>query len=273
MSPTLRKRVDARSQVLESLAEKGPLNMWSIKKEKKMVYSTVHKAVNSLKEDGLIEPAMTVNSEKGGKTEIYRLTFRGFLTYLASYQLKTAASSTSPSLLESKNWDAFIDKYSRRKISAKSWNDEYLKDLKEKHTRERGRFLEDLQKLAAVVNRNGKLTNYPLFKECRVFEKHFGIFIYLNFVDIARFTCIHSPFGLDAAKLRVLRKLGEKPRGIHSAEEEVFKRVFAEQFLQRITVLHHARVPNKNLRAFAEMLKKKREDEIKYLAAAVDLFS
>jgi len=152
-----------------------------------------------------------------------------------------------------------------------------LEQLKKRHAEERRIFLKEARKLAEVIEHNGKLMRYPLFTECRFLEKHFGVFVYLNFLEIARMLCTYSPLGLDAAKLRTLKKQeqqGETHRqSIHDVEDEQLKRVFGEQFLQRIAIISTTKMPNKNLRAFAETLKKKREDEIKYLVTATDMFS
>lgn len=78
------------------------------------------------------------------------------------------------------------------------------------------------------------------------------------------------------SRMRALKREqeGEKHRqAIHDMEDEQLKRSFGEQFLQGIATVSRAKMPNKNLQAFAETLKKKREDEIKYLVTATDMFS
>jgi hypothetical protein len=266
MSNLPRKRIDARGQVLVLLAEKGPLNMWSIKKEGKMVYSTVHKAVDSLEQDRLIVSVGTVNSEKGGKTKLFKPSFRGFLRYLASYpDVFTPVRSVTPAETSFfTNYAAFRD-YGAAAGRYRKSEPDFREELKKVHGKQRKRFLDDVKKLAGILERNGKPFAYPLFAECRALEKHFSSSIYGDFLDVARTTHAYSPF-------RVPAKKGQLP-DLRRAEEDVLKRVFGERFLQRIVMGPWKRMTSDNLKAFAEDLRKRREGELKYLAAAVDLFS
>lgn|GEM_PF-6510408 len=269
MAKNPRKHADARSKVLGSFAYKGPTNMWSIKKDTKLVYSTVYKAVNSLKRKGLIKYNKTVKSQKSGKTDIFKLSFRGFLTHLASYPPTfghTILNQNQKSLFtDYEAWDAYVHR-----------PNDFLEQLKKREPKNLQSFLKEAEKLAGIIERNGKLMSYPPFAECRFLEKHFSVFIYLNFLEIARMYRAYSPLGLDSAKLKALKKerKGQKIRQvIHDVEDEQLKRVFGEEFLQRIAMFPKNNMPNENLRAFAETLKKNREEEIKYLEKATYMFS
>ncbi len=52
--------------------------MYEIKEQKQLFYSTVHKAINALQKEGLVEPVKSQISEKGGTTTLFSLTFQGF---------------------------------------------------------------------------------------------------------------------------------------------------------------------------------------------------
>ena len=293
-------RTDARPRIIEALAEEGHLNMWKIKEQKKLFYSTVHKAVDALQEEGLIRQVKQMKTVKGGNTMLFGLTFRGFVRHLALHP-----DLSFPSGVGKANED--------------------VEGFKRRHARERSMFLKNVESLARMVKHQGDLLDYTLFKECGVLADYVGLRVYQDFLDVARFVDAYSPFPFNATQLvdslkRELQRLEKKKeslmankqmiadiladasgessrieefkfdpvrevderirektewlRTLRSREDDWWRRGFAEQLFQRIVGFHEAKMPNRNLRIFAkELLRKKRELETDVLEKAVELFS
>jgi DNA-binding MarR family transcriptional regulator len=149
-------RIDAQSEVINALAERKELNMWEIKEQQQLFYSTVHKAVKALQKEGLVEPVKSQKSQKGVKTTIFSLTFKGFIRYLAS---------------QTESW--------RPKVIAPIGDAEQLKKSQEKKK-------EELLKLLGITKANGELLNYAIFREIRWLTEHYGSKLLHEVVDIAR---------------------------------------------------------------------------------------
>ena len=81
------KRKDAQSDIIACLAENNPLNMWQIKKQTNLYYSSVHKAIKAFLLRRIIQPVKSVASQKNVKTILYSLTFKGFILYLSRLEL------------------------------------------------------------------------------------------------------------------------------------------------------------------------------------------
>jgi len=150
------RKIDAQSQVIKSLAEKKALNMWEIKEQKGLFYSTVHKAVNTLQKEGLVEPVKAQKSEKGMTTTLFSLTFQGFVRYLAS----------QPKLWQSKEIAPLREA-------------ELLEKKQEKKK-------EEFSKLIAITESYGELLNYPIFKEIRWLTERYGPYLLHDVMDVAR---------------------------------------------------------------------------------------
>lgn len=149
-------KIDAQSLVIKALAEKKALNMWEIKEEKQLFYSTVHKAINSLQKEGLVEPVKTLKSEKGGTTTLFSLTFQGFLRYLTS----------QPEL-----------GYPNEIVSVRE-----LEALNKKQAKKK----EEFTKLLEITQSYGELLNYAIFKEIYWLTERYGPYFVHEIVDIAR---------------------------------------------------------------------------------------
>lgn len=149
-------KIDAQSIVIKALAEKKALNMWEIKEQKQLFYSTVHKAINALQKEGLVEPVKSQISEKGVNTTLFGLTFQGFVRYLAS----------QPEL-----W--------RPKESAPLHEAELLKKKQEKKK-------EEFSKLLAITEAYGELLNYAILKEIRWLTERYGPYLLHEVVDVSR---------------------------------------------------------------------------------------
>jgi len=150
-------KIDAQSEVIKVLAEKKALNMWEIKEEKQLFYSTVHKAVNALQKEGLVEPVKSQKSEKGVKTTLFSLTFKGFVRYLAS----------QPELWHPKE------------VGSLRENAEQLKKRQEKKK-------EEFSKLLGITESYGELLKYAIFKEIRWLTERYGPYLLHDVVDTAR---------------------------------------------------------------------------------------
>ena len=150
-------KIDAQSEVIKALAEKKALNMWEIKEQKNLFYSTVHKAVNTLQREGLVQPVKFQKSEKGVKTKLFGLTFRGFVRYLAS----------QPEL-----WHP-------AEIAALGEETEQLKRRQEKKK-------EEFSRLLGTIGSHGELLDYAIFKEICWLTDHYGPYLLHDIVDVAR---------------------------------------------------------------------------------------
>jgi hypothetical protein len=150
-------KIDAQSEVIKALAEKRALNMWEIKEHKQLFYSTVYKAVNTLQKEGLVQPVKSKKSEKGVKTKLFSLTFRGLIRYLASH----------PEL-----WHP-------TEIAALCEDAEQLKKRQEKKK-------EEFSKLIGTVESYGELLDYAVFKEIRWLTDRYGPYLLHDVVDIAK---------------------------------------------------------------------------------------
>ncbi len=150
------RKIDAQSEVIKALAEKKALNMWEIKEQKQLFYSTVHKAINALQKEGLVEPVKTQISEKGVTTTLFSLTFQGFVRYFAS----------QPELWHPKQIAPLRDV-------------ELLKKKQEKKK-------EEFSKLLAITEAYGELIDYAIFKEIRWLNEQYSWRLLHDFVDVAR---------------------------------------------------------------------------------------
>ena len=149
-------KIDAQSIIIKALAEKKALNMWEIKEQKHLFYSTVHKAINALQKEGIVEPVKSQISEKGGTTTLFSLTFQGFVSYLAS----------QPELWHPNEIGTIRDA-------------EVLKKKQEKKK-------EEFSKLLAITQSYGELLNYAIFKEIRWLTERYGPYLLHDVVDVAR---------------------------------------------------------------------------------------
>jgi DNA-binding transcriptional regulator GbsR (MarR family) len=149
-------RIDAQSEVINALAEKKELNMWEIKEQKQLFYSTVHKAVKALQKEGLVEPVKSQKSQKGVKTTIFSLTFKGFIGYLAS---------------QTESW--------RPNVIAPIGDAEQPKRSQEKKN-------EELSKLLGITEAYGERLNYAIFEEIHWLTERYGPNLLHEVVDIAR---------------------------------------------------------------------------------------
>ncbi|MGE5532785.1 MAG: hypothetical protein ACM3UN_00390, partial [Bacillota bacterium] len=159
-------KIDAQSEVLKSLAEKKALNMWEIKEQKQLFYSTVHKAINTLQKEGSVEPVKTQKSEKGVKTTLFSLTFQGFVRYLAS----------QPELWHPKEIAPLRDA-------------ELLNKKQEKKK-------EEFLKLLVTTEAYGELLDYAIFKEIRWLTERYGPYLLHDVVDVARLVEVSGAFDL-----------------------------------------------------------------------------
>ncbi|MDI9576506.1 MAG: hypothetical protein QM398_00035 [Thermoproteota archaeon] len=149
-------KIDAQSIVIKALAEKKALNMWEIKEQKQLFYSTVHKAINSLQKEGLVEPIKSQISQKGGTTTLFGLTFQGFVRFLAS----------QPELWHPKEIGTVRD----------------VEALKKKQAKKK----EEFSKLLEITQSCGELLNYAIFKEIYWLTERYGPYFVHDVVDVAR---------------------------------------------------------------------------------------
>jgi hypothetical protein len=159
-------KIDAQSEVIKLLAEKKVLNMWQIKGQKQFFYSTVHKAVNALQKEGLVEPVKAKKSEKGVKTTLFSLTFQGFVRYLASQSELWHPNEIAP-LRET----------------------ELLKKRQEKKK-------EEFSKLLEITKAYGELLNYAIFKEVDWLTERYGPYLLHDVIDVARLVEASGAMGL-----------------------------------------------------------------------------
>jgi hypothetical protein len=149
------EKIDAQSIVIKALAEKKALNMWEIKEQKQLFYSTVHKAINALQKEGLVEPIKSQISEKGVTTTLFSLTFQGFVRYLAS----------QPEMWHPKEIGTIRDA-------------EALKNQAKKK--------EEPSKLLEITQSYGELLSYAIFKEIYWLKERYGPYFVHDVVDVAR---------------------------------------------------------------------------------------
>jgi hypothetical protein len=149
-------KIDAQSIVITALAEKKALNMWEIKEQKQLFYSTVHKAINALQKEGLVEPVKSQISEKGGTTTLFSLTFQGFVRYLAF----------QPELWHPTEIGIIRD----------------VEILKKKQAKKK----EEFSKLLGITESYGELLSYAIFKEIYWLTERYGPYFVHNVVDVAR---------------------------------------------------------------------------------------
>lgn len=149
-------KIDAQSQVINSLAEKKAANMWEIKEQKQLFYSTVHKAINTLQKEGLVEPVKLQKSEKGITTTLFSLTFQGFVRYLAS--------------------------------QPEFWHPTQIAPIRDAELLEKNqeKSKEEFSKLLAIIESYGELLNFAIFKEIRWFTERYGPYLLGDVVDVAR---------------------------------------------------------------------------------------
>ena len=149
-------KIDAQSEIIRVLAEKKTLNMWEIKEQKQLFYSTVHKAINALQKEGLVEPVKAQKSEKGVNTTLFSLTFKGFVRYLASqpelWHPKEIASVREAELLAKKQ------------------------EQKKK----------EFSELIGITEAYGELLKYAIFREIRWLTERYGPYLLHDIVDVAR---------------------------------------------------------------------------------------
>ncbi len=193
-------KIDAQAQVIKSLAEKKALNMWEIKEQKGLFYSTVHKAVNTLQKEGLVEPVKVQKSEKGMTTTLFSLTFQGFVRYLAS----------QPELLHPKEIAPLREA-------------ELLKKKQEKKK-------EEFSKLIGITESYGELLNYPIFKEIRWLTERYGPYLLHDVMDVARLVEASGAMELIERYRRELSQaMKEKQKSLRSAEVQREVKMFSVQ--------------------------------------------
>jgi hypothetical protein len=289
--PRFSRNVDRREEVLSFLAKEGPANTYQIKKGLEIRYSVAHESVRALKEGRLIKLKGERLGEKGVKTQVYELTFRGFLQYLASLQLPRPPDMSS---------------------ATESAGEKRAANF----VRKRREYLQNVEGLAKVIESQGQGLGYALFAECRGLVEHFGPTVYQDFVSTARLLTTLNPPPIGAAQLakelRRERKRLERERefllrnpGVRTAvfegsrvieaakaqtladqlaeeikhleerrqtlldlEDRRLREAYAEHFLERLTCYPPAKMSNENLHRFAvSILNAKRERETAILAS------
>ncbi len=164
-------KADAQSKIIEALARNTQLNMWGIKEQKHLPYSTVHKAVNALQKEGLIQAVKTQKSEKGMETKLFCLTFRGFIRYLSGVCLGDS--------IEKQEYSLNLNQ-SEKKPNAKK---------------------EEFISLVSIIETHGNMLDYVIFKEIRWLEDHYESYSVYDIVDIAKVVETLQPFSLGGTQL------------------------------------------------------------------------
>jgi len=185
---TKRTKIDAQSEVLDVLAENDALNMWQIKEQRRLFYSSVHKAVNTLEKEGLIQQIRSEKSAKGAKTNLYGLSFRGFINYLA----------TRPNLQETIEPKGAETLNRNRKI------------------REEGRI-----KLLCLIEAQGKRLDYALFSEIKWLQDHYNITVLYDILNIAEIIKDQQPG--PAGSLRLLEYFKKEAASLKDEMELLLK--------------------------------------------------
>ena len=159
------KKIDVKSAVIKVLAESGPLkNPNEIKKRKNLNYSSIRKAVATLRSEGLIQTA------KGGPARI-ELTFQGFVIYLSQYTLQEVTPPSSWVMTE--------------------------QQIQKRYREETTELSEEIKRLIQYVESNGERLGYPIFKEVR-WLVNINRAVIWDILETARFLSINPPFTSNA---------------------------------------------------------------------------
>jgi DNA-binding Lrp family transcriptional regulator len=130
-------------KILKALASKTmTMTIWDLSEETKIDYKRVHELISPLEKKGYVKAFGKKLSQRGGKMELYGLTFKGTIAYLASLQLERPTGIVKPG----ESIEDFIKRDDHEKES-------YQKKV--------------LEKLMPFLERQGKLLDYALFKEIR----------------------------------------------------------------------------------------------------------
>ncbi|MCW4046859.1 MAG: hypothetical protein NWE99_04775 [Candidatus Bathyarchaeota archaeon] len=162
--------------IFEALAVR-PMTKWELKQETKLEYPRVHEAISLLESEHYVKVLDTVPSKKGREMKIYGLTFKGVIAYLERFSLR------HPDLLVPLSAEETLEEYQAKREKDK---EEYRKKL---------------EQLAQFLETQGKLLDYPLFKETRWLAEHYGDAFFDDVLDIARLIGALQPFPSGAKQL------------------------------------------------------------------------
>ena len=133
-----------------------------------MEYPRVHEAVALLERYGHVKVFDKLTSSKGREMNVYGLTFKGVVAYLASLkpQRPQGIHPLGPG--------------------------ETVESVKEKYDAEKEAYQKQLKEIAAFLERYGRLLNYPLFKEIRWLMERWK-FVVEDLLEIAKLIEFYKP--------------------------------------------------------------------------------
>ncbi len=188
----------AAATVIELLAKRGPLTRYGVadflKDSTNYATSHIYATVDELEAVGIIISKASPWRAGGMRRECY-LSFKGLIKYLASYRPPSSPGAT------------IIEKPG-----------ETEEDLRLRAEREMGEYQARLEEARQLFKKYGELLNYPLFRECEVFEEITLGGFYHYFTEIAKLLVHRPPIPEDwsrATKAEIERMRELKQRAAH----------------------------------------------------------
>jgi hypothetical protein len=160
------------NKILNVIIEKGPKTLYEIHKETGMRHSSIHLALNILRDQNLIILDVEESEKRNRNQRVHSVTFKGLVVYLSKYELPEYK-------VPGKGF----------RIGEPHETDEEAKSkLVEKLKRDEDDYRSKVDSFKEILQKNGELLGYPLFSHCFSFEKKptYIPAIYQSFIKIAK---------------------------------------------------------------------------------------
>jgi len=137
--------------ILKHIVVEGPKTLYDIRKEMDTALSSADLAIRNLRENYLIELDIPESRKRTHPSaRVYRPTFKGLVSFLCYYRLKSPVT------------------YQIRSSSENE--EEAIRKFKERVRRERDAYRDQIEELEGILQKNGELLHYPLFQYFHSFE-------------------------------------------------------------------------------------------------------
>jgi DNA-binding Lrp family transcriptional regulator len=219
-----------------------PMTKVQLAKKTRLPLPRVHEAISRLEKEGLVSTYDTLLSARGREMKLHGVTPKGVIAYLASLQLEPP--------------DKLIP------LSA----GETLEEYQAKREKEEEQYRKELEKLARFLETQGRLLDYPLFKETRWLAERYGDAFFDDVLDVARLIAALQPFLPGAMQLakhyqKQVNKLKEEKLKLQTTQREIVTIVTEEGKSVETDLLEDIK---EELREAEDFLKTLRDQENKW---------
>lgn len=172
-------------KIIQALAAFSPMNRWTLKEKTGLAYPRVYESVTRLENNGYVQDFGEERSGRGVIIKVYGLAFKGVLAYLAYIPLHPPSIIGKPG--------------------------ESTETFKNRYVREKKAYLEEVERLARVLESYGGLLDYAIFEQIRWLAERYSLLIYNLVLKIAQPLSL-SPSFVGGLKKRKRELEGEREK-------------------------------------------------------------